>query len=66
MCWPTGGCKAAIHATRMLFQDESCEGVLLVDAANAFNSSLATVLAKTYRGHAALFVNGETVYSQKV
>ena len=64
----------------MLFQDENCEGVLLVDAPNALNSlnrqvallnikilcrSLATVLANTYRGHAALFVNGETVYSQE-
>ena len=61
-----GGCEAAIHATRLLFQ-ESCEGVLLVDASNAFNSlnrqvallnvqalcpSLAKVLANTYRDHA--------------
>ena len=32
------GCEAAIHMTRCMFQDEECEGVLLVDARNAFNS----------------------------
>ena len=73
-----GGCEAAIHATRLLFQEESCEGVLLVHASKAFNSlnhqvallnvqalcpSLAKVLANTHRGHAELFVNGQTVYS---
>ena len=75
-----GGCEAAIHATRMMFEDDSCEGVLLIDASNAFNRlnrrvalsnvktvcpSLATVLTNTYRGHAALFVGSEKIYSQE-
>ena len=32
------GCEAAIHAMRTIFEDEKTEVVLLVDAANAFNS----------------------------
>ena len=32
------GCEAAIHALNELFEDDNTEGVLLVDASNAFNS----------------------------
>ena len=32
------GCEAAIHAMHQIFEDEETEGVLLVDAKNAFNS----------------------------
>ena len=32
------GCEAAVHAMRMIFGDEDTEGVMLVDASNAFNS----------------------------
>ena len=32
------GCEALIHAVNNIFQDEQTEAVLLVDAANAFNS----------------------------
>ena len=32
------GCEAAIHAMHTIFQKEETEGVLLVDAKNAFNS----------------------------
>ncbi len=31
------GIEAAVHAVRSTFQDENTEGVLLVDASNAFN-----------------------------
>ena len=32
------GCEAAVHAVREIFKDEDCDGVILVDASNAFNS----------------------------
>ena len=32
------GCKAAVHAMREIFADKDTEGILLVDASNAFNS----------------------------
>ena len=32
------GCEAAIHAMRAIYAQPECEGVLLVDATNAFNS----------------------------
>ena len=33
-----GGCEAAVHAMRIIFQDADTESCLLVDASNAFNS----------------------------
>lgn len=60
----TGGCEAAIHAMRQIFAESTTEGVLLVDAENAFNSvnriaalhnievicpSFSKVLINTYR-----------------
>ena len=32
------GCKSIIHAMQAIYEDETCEAVLLVDASNAFNS----------------------------
>ena len=32
-----GGCEAAVHAMRLTFADDNCQGALLVDASNAFN-----------------------------
>ena len=74
------GCEAAIHAMRKIFSDDGNEGVLLVDASNAFNQlnrnvalhnimtvcpTIATVLINTYRGDAELFVDSETLYSRE-
>ena len=74
------GCEAAIHSIRILFTDNGNEGVLLVDATNAFNllnrqvalcnittvcPSIATVLINTYRGDAELFVDSQTLYSRE-
>ena len=33
-----GGCEAAVHAIRHLFESADCEAVLLANARNAFNS----------------------------
>ena len=59
-----GGAEAAIHAMKEIYQQDSTEGIILVDASNAFNSMnrqtalhniqyicppLATVLINTYQ-----------------
>ena len=76
----TAGIEAAIHATRLRFSSEETEGVLLVDASNAFNSlnrqvalhniqklcpAIATILINTYCDSAQLFVDGCTLFSQE-
>ena len=76
---PQAGCEAAVHAMREIFDDPTTQGILLVDAANAFNNlnhqvalhniqlrcpSLATVLINTYRMKADLF-NGEIIPSEE-
>ncbi len=33
-----GGCEAAIHAVRTMFEEDETEAALLIDASNAFNS----------------------------
>ena len=33
-----GGCEAAVHAMRSIFQDSETEAVILVDSNDAFNS----------------------------
>jgi len=68
-----GGCEAAVHAMRSIFQAPETEAVLLVDANNAFNSlnrkaalhnisiicsSLAQTLINTYRAPVRLFITG--------
>ena len=68
-----GGSEAAIHAMKKLFDDEGSDGVILVDAANAFNClnrraalhniqylcpPFAVVLINIYRLPARLFLSG--------
>ena len=65
--------EAAIHAMRNIFDADTTDAVLLVDASNAFNSqnraaalhnievlcpSLATYVINTYRRPARLFIKG--------
>ena len=67
------GSEAAIHAMKTIFDDEESDGVILVDASNAFNSmnrmvalhnvrvicpSFSTVLINMYRAPARLFISG--------
>ena len=68
-----GGAEAAIHSMKEIFEMESTEAVILVDAANAFNTlnrhvalhnmhylcpSFAIVLVNIYRQPARLFIAG--------
>ena len=75
-----GGCEAAARAIRTMFAAEETDGVLLVDATNAFNSlnrsvalpntqrlcpTIAPTLINTYRGQAELFVMGKVILSRE-
>ena len=68
-----GGSEAAVHAIRDIFNMPEVEGVLLVDASNAFNSinrqaalhnisvlcpSLSTVLNNTYQAPIRMIITG--------
>ena len=68
-----GGCEAAIHAMRTIFEDDESDAILLIDAANAFNSInrmtmlenirrvcpvVYTYAYNCYGTHARLFVMG--------
>ena len=74
------GADAAIHAVRTLFQDESTDAAILVNASNAFNHlnrqvalhnfpsicpALATVVTNLYREDSNLFIDGETLLSRE-
>ena len=74
------GCEAAVHAIEDIMSDPSVEGVVSVDARNAFNSLNRAVLLRNlqvlcpsfavpainfYRSNAELFVGEETILSQE-
>ena len=68
-----GGAEAAIHAMKTIYEEDSSDGIILVDAANAFNQlnryvalhniqylcpPISTVLINIYRLPARLFIVG--------
>ena len=68
-----GGAEAAIHSMKKMFEQDSTDAVILVDAENAFNKlnrsvalhniqymcpNFATVLINTYRRPSRLFIMG--------
>ena len=75
------GAEAAIHAMRQIFREEGTDGVLLIDASNAFNCLnravalhniqvscpiIARYLINTYRRPACLFVaGGKKIFSME-
>ena len=69
------GCEAAVHAMHQVYEDGDTDGVILVDATNAFNCinrqtalininnlcpALSKVLINTYRQYIPLFIDGES------
>ena len=42
-----GGIEAAIHAMKEIYSEDKCEGLLMVDASNAFNSLNHNVAMKS-------------------
>ena len=68
-----GGAEAAIHSMKLIFEQDSTDGVILVDASNAFNSlnrkaalhnirimcpEFSTVIINTYRLPVRMFIQG--------
>ena len=74
------GAEAAVHAMRVIFEDANTDGILFVDASNAFNNlnrsvaliniqyvcpPIATIIINCYRQNAELFVGGSTLFSRE-
>ena len=74
------GSEAAVHAMQAIFDDPGSDGVILVDAKNAFNNlnrraallnirhlcpAIAPVLINCYREETSLFVGGEVLLSRE-
>ena len=73
-------CEAAIHALDEIFEMNSTEAVLLIDASNAFNNlnrqatlrnvqqlcpPLANILINTYRQDPELYIDGKIIFSKE-
>ena len=75
----SSACEAVVHAVRNVYESDGAEGVLLVDALNAFNSlnkglalrnihlcpSLGRVLINFYREDSSLFIGSDTLLSKE-
>ena len=74
------GIEAAVHSVRKLFDNDTTEAILLVDANNAFNSlnranalmnirtvcpAFSTILINIYRESTELFLGANTLFSQE-
>ena len=74
------GCEAAVHAMSSIFDDDSTEGMIFVDASNAFNRlnrqvtlhntqficpAMSPTLVNTYRKPSFLFVDGQCMLSKE-
>ena len=74
------GCEVAVHCIRKLYNSDMLEGILCVDASNAFNAvnrqlalrnilhfcpSLGRVVINTYRRYLQLFIDGEINMSKE-
>ena len=79
-CGQYGGCEAAVHAMRDVFQAEDTDAVIFVDASNAFNNlnrkvalyniqylcpAIAKMLINCYRSGSSLFVGGTVLWSRE-
>ena len=68
------GSEAAIHSMKAIFEDDQTQGIILVDASNAFNNMnwkvaqqniriicpvIATYLANSYASEARMFIHGK-------
>ncbi len=75
-----GGSEAAVHAMRHIFQDSETDGIIFVDASNAFNNlnrgvalrniqyicpAVAKIMINCYRSNACLFVGDTVLYSSE-
>uniref|UniRef100_A0A1X7V2A6 Reverse transcriptase domain-containing protein n=1 Tax=Amphimedon queenslandica TaxID=400682 RepID=A0A1X7V2A6_AMPQE len=76
----SSSCEAIAHTIRKIMESDEVEGLLLIDASNAFNSlnrslalrnilhlcpSLARILINLYRLESNLFIGSDTLLSRE-